>query len=288
MKGIILAGGAGSRLYPLTLVASKQLQPVYDKPMVYYPLTTLLEAGIREIALISTPQDLPRFRQLLGTGERLGVRFEYIEQPHPGGIAQAFLLAADFVGTDPVCLILGDNIFYGATGFNETIRDFKLGATVFGYSVRDPERYGVIELDPKGKIIGIIEKPTTFVSPYAVPGFYVYDGKVVERTRNLKPSPRGELEITDLNKSYLADGVLNVHLMPRGVAWLDAGTSSSLHDASAFIQAIEKRQSIKIGCPEEAAFRQGFISRMDYEKLIGSLPKCEYRSYLENTLSNTF
>ncbi|PAW77640.1 MAG: glucose-1-phosphate thymidylyltransferase [Verrucomicrobia bacterium Tous-C9LFEB] len=288
MKGIILAGGAGSRLYPMSLVASKQLQPVYDKPMVYYPLTTLLEAGIRDIAVISTPHDLPRFRQLLGDGKRLGIRFTYIEQVRPEGIAQAFLLAESFIGNEPVALILGDNIFYGATGFNETVRDFTTGATVFGYSVRDPERYGVIALDAKGKVVDIIEKPKAFVSPYAVPGFYVYDNSVVARTRKLQPSPRGELEITDLNKSYLADGQLHVHLVPRGVAWLDAGTSSSLHDASAFIQAIEKRQSIKIGCPEEAAYRRGFISDAEFAALIASLPNCEYRAYLEETLNKPF
>lgn len=288
MKGIILAGGAGSRLYPLSLVASKQLQPVYDKPMIYYPLTTLLEAGIREIALISTPHDLPRFRHLLGSGAHLGVSFTYIEQARPEGIAQAFLLAADFVGTESASLILGDNIFYGATGFSEKVRGFSGGATVFGYSVRDPERYGVIALDEAGKVVNIIEKPSTFVSPYAVPGFYVYDGEVVARTQALKPSARGELEITDLNKSYLHDGKLQVHLMPRGVAWLDAGTSSSLHEASSFIQAIEKRQSIKIGCPEEAAYRQGFISKDEFAALIKTLPNCEYRAYLETALSIPF
>lgn len=287
MKGIILAGGAGSRLYPLSLVASKQLQPVYDKPMVYYPLTTLLEAGINEIALISTPQDLPRFRQLLGTGERIGVKFTYIEQARPEGIAQAFLLAQDFIGTSPVTLILGDNIFYGATGFPETVKQFNGGASIFGYRVRDPERYGVIAFDADGEVANIVEKPAQFVSPYAVPGFYVYDGDVVARAKKLKPSARGELEITDLNKLYLADGQLHVRLMPRGVAWLDAGTSSSLHDASAFIQAIEKRQSIKIGCPEEAALRQGFLTREAFEQLVTTLPKCEYRAYLEEIFERT-
>lgn len=285
MKGIILAGGTGSRLYPMNLVASKQLQPIYDKPMIYYPLTTLLEAGIREIAIISTPSDLPRFHQLLGDGSRLGVRFAYIEQAKPEGIAQAFRVAESFIDSQPVALILGDNIFYGSTGFTETIRKFSSGASIFGYWVRDPRRYGVIQLDKSGKVMDIVEKPKKFVSNYAVPGFYIYDGSVCKRAAQLEPSARGEYEITDLSRSYLQEDSLHVHLLPRGVAWLDAGTSTSFHDASAFIQTIEKRQGIKIGCPEESAFQQKFISQKEFEDLIAKLPDCEYRNYLHGTLA---
>jgi len=259
MKGIILAGGAGSRLYPLTLVASKQLQPVYDKPMVYYPLTTLIEGGIRELCLISTPHDLPRFRQLLGDGSRFGVSIEYREQAKPAGIAQAFLIAGNFIGKDNVTLILGDNIFYGDDDFYRTFTEFKSGATIFGYHVHDPERYGVVEFDMKGNAISIEEKPKLPKSNYAVPGLYIYDNQVVGITKKLKPSARGELEITDVNVAYLHRKKLRVQQLARGFAWLDAGTSSSLHDASAYVQTIEKRQGIKIGCPEEAAFRSGFL-----------------------------
>jgi glucose-1-phosphate thymidylyltransferase len=280
MKGLILAGGAGSRLYPLTLVASKQLQPVYDKPMVYYPLTTLIECGLSDIALVSTPQDLPRFRDLLGDGSRFGLRLTYFEQPKPEGIAQVFLIAADFIGTEPCSLILGDNLFYGATDFATAVNSFQSGATIFGYAVQDPERYGVIQFGPNQKVVDLVEKPKNPPSRYAIPGFYLYDGSVVERTRHLKPSPRGELEITDLNRSYLADGALQVHVLPHGIAWLDAGTSSSLHEASAFIQTIEKRQGLKIGCPEEAAHRRGFLSNADLTRQIAHLPNCEYRDYL--------
>ncbi|HTV43575.1 MAG TPA: glucose-1-phosphate thymidylyltransferase RfbA [Candidatus Sulfotelmatobacter sp.] len=279
MKGIILAGGSGSRLYPLTLVASKQLQPVYDKPMVYYALTTLIEGGIRELCLISTPHDLPRFRQLLGDGSRFGVSIEYREQPKPQGIAQAFLIAESFIGRDPVTLILGDNIFYGGDLFYRALGDFKSGATIFGYHVNDPERYGVVEFND-GKAISIEEKPKQPKSNYAVPGIYVFDNDVVSIAKNLKPSARGELEITDVNLAYLRRGDLSVHRLNRGFAWLDAGTSSSLHDASAYVQTIEKRAGIKIGCPEEAAFRHGFLSLEQLEKLAGEMPKCEYRDYL--------
>ena len=280
MKGIILAGGAGSRLFPLTLVASKQLQPVYDKPMVYYPLTTLIEGGIREICLISSPQDLPRFEQLLGDGRAWGLTIEYREQARPAGIAQAFLIAESFVGADPVTLILGDNVFYGGDTFPRALAEFKSGATVFGYHVNDPERYGVIEFDGQGRAISIEEKPKAPKSNYAVPGLYVFDNTVLAITKALKPSPRGELEITDVNLAYLNQGDLRVQRLPRGFAWLDAGTSSSLHEASAYVQTIEKRTGVKIGCPEEAAFRSGFLSLDQLEALVNRMPRCEYRDYL--------
>jgi len=285
VKGIILAGGAGSRLYPLTLVASKQLQPVFDKPMVYYPLTTLIENGVRQLCLISTPGDLPRFRQLLGNGESWGLSIEYLEQARPAGIAQAFLIAQSFIGTDPVTLILGDNIFYGADGFKRAFADFQVGASIFGYHVHDPERYGVVEFDPEGRALSIEEKPKKPRSNHAVPGLYLYDNQVVEITKNLRPSARGELEITDVNIAYLQRGQLRVHQLSRGFAWLDAGTSSSLHEASAYVQTIEKRQGIKIGCPEEAAFRRGFLSSDELEKLAAHMPNCEYRDYLHRVLA---
>lgn len=286
MKGIILAGGAGSRLYPLTLVASKQLQPVYDKPMVYYALTTLIEGGIRELCLISTPHDLPRFKQLLGDGSRFGISIEYREQPRPAGIAQAFIIAESFVGKDNVTLILGDNIFYGGESFYRALTEFKSGATIFGYHVNDPERYGVVEFND-GRAISIEEKPKNPRSNYAVPGIYIYDNDVIGIARNLKPSARGELEITDVNIVYLKRGDLSVHRLSRGFAWLDAGTSSSLHDASAYVQTIEKRAGIKIGCPEESAFRQGFLPLAQLEKLIGEMPKCEYRDYLAEVVAES-
>jgi glucose-1-phosphate thymidylyltransferase len=282
MKGIILAGGAGSRLYPLTLVASKQLQPVFDKPMVYYPLTTLIEGGIRELCLISTPHDLPRFKQLLGDGSQFGVSIEYREQAKPAGIAQAFLIAEDFIGGDNVTLILGDNIFYGGDSFQRAFSEFKTGETIFGYHVHDPERYGVVEFDAQGRAVSIEEKPTRPKSNYAVPGLYICDNSVVEIARNLRPSARGELEITAVNVEYLRRGGLRVQRLARGFAWLDAGTSSSLHEASAYVQTIEKRAGIKIGCPEEAAFRQGFVTLEQLEKIVGEMPNCEYRTYLEH------
>jgi glucose-1-phosphate thymidylyltransferase len=285
MKGIILAGGAGSRLYPLTLVASKQLQPVYDKPMVYYPLTTLIEGGIREFCLISTPQDLPRFRQLLGDGGALGLSIEYREQPRPEGIAQAFLIAESFIGADPVTLILGDNIFYGGDVFQRAFAEFQTGATIFGYHVQDPQRYGVVAFDAQGRAISIEEKPKQPRSNYAVPGLYIYDNQVVALTQGLRPSARGELEITDLNLEYLRRGQLRVYRLHRGFAWLDAGTSSSLHDASAYVQTIEKRAGIKIGCPEEAAFRRGFLSLERLEALTARMPACEYRDYLAGVVA---
>ncbi len=285
MKGIILAGGAGSRLYPLTLVASKQLQPVYDKPMVYYPLTTLIEGGVREFCLISTPQDLPRFRQLLGDGTRFGISIDYREQARPEGIAQAFRIAETFIGSDPVTLILGDNIFWGGDVLPRAFSDFSTGATIFGYHVHDPERYGVVEFDAAGKAISIEEKPRMPKSNYAVPGLYIYDNQIVQIARELKPSARGELEITDVNVEYLRRGMLNVFKLARGFAWLDAGTSSSLHDASAYVQTIEKRQGIKVGCPEESAFRRGFLSLGQFEQLVSAMPRCEYRGYLEGVIA---
>ena len=280
MKGIVLAGGAGSRLYPLTQVASKQLQPVYDKPMVYYPLTVLIASGIREFCLISTPHDLPRFRQLLGDGTQWGITIDYREQEKPAGIAQAFLIADDFIGEDQVTLILGDNIFFGGDAFPRAIGEFQSGAAVFAYHVTDPERYGVVEFDRDGNAISLEEKPKLPRSNFAVPGVYIYDNSVVQISRDLKPSARGELEITDVNKEYLRQGRLRVVRMSRGTAWLDAGTSSSLYDASAYVQTIEKRQGMKLGCPEEAALRRGFLSLEEFERLISQMPQCEYRDYL--------
>ena len=285
MKGIILAGGAGSRLYPLTLVASKQLQPVYDKPMVYYPLTTLMASGVREFCLISTPHDLPRFKQLLGDGKAWGISIEYREQAKPAGIAQAFLIAESFIGQDEVTLILGDNIFFGGDAFPRAYEQFKGGAIIFGYYVRDPERYGVVEFDAQGRAVSIEEKPKVPKSSYAVPGVYIYDNEVVNIAKNLKPSPRGELEITDVNVEYLRRGQLKVVRLSRGFAWLDAGTSTSLHEASAYVQTIEKRQGIKIGCPEEAALRRDFLSTKQFEALLAQMPNCEYRDYLNYVLA---
>jgi glucose-1-phosphate thymidylyltransferase len=285
MKGIILAGGAGSRLFPLTLVASKQLQPVYDKPMVYYPLTTLIEGGVQDICVISTPHDLPRFHQLLGDGSRFGLTFDYREQPKPEGIAQAFLVAESFIGKEAVTLILGDNVFYGSDSFQRAFAEFQVGATIFGYHVNDPERYGVVEFDGHGRAISIEEKPRQPKSNYAVPGLYLYDNQVVSIAQALKPSARGELEITDVNVEYMHRGQLRVYRLSRGFAWLDAGTSSSLHEASAYVQTIEKRQGIKIGCPEEAAFRRGFLSLECLDALTARMPKCEYREYLNQVVA---
>jgi glucose-1-phosphate thymidylyltransferase len=285
-KGIILAGGAGSRLYPLTLTASKQLQPVYDKPMIYYPLTTLMLAGIREFCLISTPHDLPRFRELLGSGSRWGISIEYREQPKPNGIAQAFLIAADFIDNDPVALILGDNLFYGRMELPGIVAEFSSGGHIFAYRVTDPERYGVVEFDATGRVLSIEEKPAAPRSRYAIPGLYLYDHDVVEICRNLKPSARGELEITDVNRAYLERGALRVSQLGRGVAWLDTGTSSSLQEASNFISIIEKRQGMKVGSPEESAWRRGYISREEFATLVQGLPRCEYGDYLRELLED--
>jgi glucose-1-phosphate thymidylyltransferase len=279
-KGIILAGGAGSRLYPLTLVASKQLQPVYDKPMIYYPLATLMMAGLRDILVISTPHDTPRFRALLGDGSRWGIRLSYKIQPEPKGIAQAFLVGEEFIGKEPVCLILGDNIFYGKMGLDRAIAEFTSGAGIFGYYVNDPERYGVVEFDANGRVIGIEEKPARPKTHYAVPGLYLYDSKVVDITKTMRPSERGELEITDLNLEYLRRGELRVEKLGRGIAWLDTGTHQSLLEASHFIGTLEARQGLKIACLEEIAFRLGFIDAEGMEKAIEGTPRSSYRDYL--------
>ncbi|MRR33820.1 glucose-1-phosphate thymidylyltransferase [bacterium] len=284
-KGIILAGGAGSRLYPLTLVASKQLQPVYDKPMIYYPLATLMTAGLRDILIISTPQDTPRFQSLLGDGSRWGIRLSYKVQPEPKGIAQAFLVGEEFIDGDSVCLILGDNIFYGKMGLDKAVAEFSGGAKVFGYYVQDPERYGVVEFDRDGQVIGIEEKPAKPKTHYAVPGLYLYDSKVVDITRTMRPSARGELEITDLNLEYLRRGELRVEKLGRGIAWLDTGTHQSLLEASHFIGTLEMRQGLKIACLEEIAFRLGFIDRAGMEQTIAETPKSGYRDYLAQVLA---
>jgi glucose-1-phosphate thymidylyltransferase len=253
--------------------------------MVYYPLTTLIENGVRQLCLISTPQDLPRFQQLLGEGKQWGLTIDYRPQPKPAGIAQAFLIAESFIGSDPVTLILGDNVFYGADSFKRAFEEFPGGACIFGYRVHDPERYGVVEFGQDGRAISIEEKPKAPRSNYAVPGIYLYDNTVLEITKNLRPSARGELEITDVNVAYLRRGQLRVRQLSRGFAWLDAGTSSSLHEASAYVQTIEKRQGIKIGCPEEAAFRRGFITGAQFETLAAQMPNCEYRDYLYRVLA---
>ena len=280
MKGIILAGGKGSRLYPLTEVVSKQLQAVYDKPMIYYPLTTLMENGVREICLISSPEDLPHFRRILKDGSQWGISINYREQSEPKGIAEALIIGESFVGEDCVCLVLGDNIFYGAQSFIDVFNNFKCGATVFAYEVNNPEEYGVIEFDNGGVAVSLEEKPEIPKSSYAVPGIYLYDNSVLKIAKSLKPSDRGELEITDVNNVYLNQKKLQVHTIKRGFAWLDSGTSQSLHDAAAFVQTVEKRQGIKIGCPEEVAFRNGFINSIQLNQLIEKMPLCDYRGYL--------
>ena len=286
-KGIILAGGAGTRLYPITQVACKQLLPVYDKPMIYYPLSTLMLFGITDVLIISTPVDTPKIRELLGDGSQLGIRLSYQVQEKPSGIAQAFLVGEKFIGKDPVTLILGDNIFYGAYDFLRDARTFSSGAMVFGYYVKDPERYGVVDFDSEGKAVSIEEKPSKPKSNYAVTGLYLYDNDVIEIARNLKPSPRGELEITDVNKVYLERGKLQVVRLGRGIAWLDTGTHESMLDAGEFIATIEKRQGQKIACIEEVAYRMKFINRDQMMSLIGRLGDNSYRKYLQDVLKET-
>jgi glucose-1-phosphate thymidylyltransferase len=288
VKGIVLAGGSGTRLYPLTLAISKQLLPVYDKPMIYYPLSTLMLAGIRDILVISTPQDLPRFEELLGDGSRWGVNFAYAKQPKPEGLAQAFVIGREFVGADNVSLVLGDNIFYGQ-GFGKLLESAvsrKSGATVFGYYVRDPERYGVVEFDGDGTVLSIEEKPGKPRSHYAVTGLYFYDNQILDIATSLKPSGRGELEITDANLAYLYRDQLRVEVMGRGMAWLDAGTHESLMQSANFIETLELRQGLKIGCPEEIAYRQGYIDAEQLERLAYPMSKNSYGQYLLELLRN--
>ena len=282
MKGIILAGGAGSRLHPLTLAVSKQLVPVYNKPMIYYPLSTLMLAGIREILVITTPEDQASFRRLLGDGRRLGLTIEYAAQPRPEGLAQAFIIGRDFVGRDRVALALGDNLFYGAH-FSDYLRSAaarEQGATVFGYQVADPERYGVVEFDANGRAVSLEEKPARPKSSYAVTGLYFYDNQVLDIAANLRPSPRGELEITDVNRAYLERDALNVEKLARGIAWLDTGTHEALMQASSFIQAIEERQGLMVACLEEIAYRQGYITATELGELAGLMGSSSYAKYL--------
>jgi glucose-1-phosphate thymidylyltransferase len=282
MKGIILAGGSGTRLYPLTWSTSKQLLPIYDKPMVYYPLSVLMLAGIREILIVSTPEDLPRFKRLLGTGKQIGLRLSYRPQPSPEGLPQAFILGQDFIGKDSVCLVLGDNLLYGE-GLTRVLQDcarLEQGGIIFGYPVRDPQRYGVVEFTAQGQAIDLEEKPQRPKSKYAVPGIYFYDHEVVEYAKRLRPSPRGELEITDINLAYLQQGKLQVQVLGRGYAWLDAGTHESLHQAASFVQAIQERQGFKLGCLEEIALRKGYISPDQLRSLAEPMAKNDYGRYL--------
>jgi len=281
-KGIILAGGSGTRLHPLTAAFSKQLQPVYDKPMIYYPLSTLMMAGIREVLIISTPQDTPIFERLLGDGSRFGISLSYAVQDQPRGIADAFRVGQAFIGTSPVCLILGDNVFYGKLDFLRNALTSNSGATIFGYPVTDPQRYGVVELDAAGSIVSIEEKPAEPRSNLAIPGLYVYSNDVVEIAASLTPGRRGELEITDVHREYMQRNNLHVQPLGRGIAWLDTGTPESLLDASTFIHAIEKRQGLKIGCLEEVALHQGFLSQDAFRECVRNLPHSDYRSYCES------
>ncbi len=281
MKGIILAGGSGTRLHPITLVASKQLQPVYDKPMIYYPLATLMLAGIREVLIISTPDDVPRFEALLGDGSSWGIDLQYKVQARPEGIAQAFLIGADFIGGSEVCLILGDNLLYGRMRLDQMVDDFEGGALIFGYPVRDPERYGVVEFDERGGVLSLEEKPEKPRTNLAVPGIYLYDSNVVETAQALEPSARGELEITDLNLAYLERGELRAERLGRGIAWLDTGTHESLLEAANFIATIESRQGLKIACLEEIALRRGYLSRDQYQQMLEGMPNSPYRNYLD-------
>lgn len=283
-KAIILAGGSGSRLYPLTSIMSKQLQPVYDKPMIYYPLATLMLAGIREILIITTPHDAPHFHHLLGDGKRWGITIHYAEQSAPKGIAEAFLYGKDFIGNDQVCLILGDNLFYGKLDFLRQAISQNEGATIFGYPVQDPERYGVVEFNPDGSVISIEEKPLKPKSQFAIPGLYVFDNEVISIAEQLQPSERGELEITDVQKVYLEHKRLKVEKMGRGIAWLDTGTPESLLEAGEFIHAIEKRQNLKIACLEEIALRMQFIDSDAYQTLLDTLPNSSYREYCKRVL----
>ncbi len=289
MKGIILAGGSGTRLYPLTRVISKQLIPVYDKPMIYYPMSVLMLAGIRDILIISTPYDLPRFSELFGNGSELGLHISYAEQPRPEGLAQAFILGRKFIGDDSVCLVLGDNIFFGH-GFADIVQRcsrLTAGGTIFGYLVKDPERYGVVEFNSRQQVVGIEEKPKQPKSRYAVPGLYFFDNEVVDIAASIRPSARGELEITDINKHYLERGKLTVELLGRGFCWLDTGTHESLQQAASYVQAVQERQGLKIACLEEIAYRLGYIDRERVERLAASMKKNQYGAYLQDMLKDT-